>query len=189
MVEHLNKIGQGDCSSSVLAQDVCYENSYLTVIRQVRVNKAGQRYDCFLKQEADVAVCVVIADGKFVMVEEYRPGPDRVLLEVPGGNVDHGEDPAAAARREVMEETGYDGQMTHIVSSPISAYSTTFKHVYLMVDAKQVAGPSLDSNEESRIVLLSRKEFERNAFAGNLTDLDAAMAVMLTLGAGDASCG
>jgi len=116
-------------------------------------------------------------------------GPDRVLLEVPGGNIDPGEEPIIAAQREVLEETGYEGQMTHIVSSPMSAYSTAVKHVFLMADAKRVASPMLDANEDSHVVLLSRKEFERNAFAGNLTDLDAAMAVLLSLGPDDAACG
>jgi len=108
---------------------------------------------------------------------------------VPGGNIDPGEEPIIAAQREVLEETGYEGQMTHIVSSPMSAYSTAVKHVFLMADAKRVASPMLDANEDSHVVLLSRKEFERNAFAGNLTDLDAAMAVLLSLGPDDAACG
>ena len=49
----------------------------------------------------------ITADGHVVMIRQYRHGAQRVTLEIPGGLVDPGEDPAAAAMRECLEETGY----------------------------------------------------------------------------------
>lgn len=45
-------------------------------------------------------------DGKILMIHQYRPGEDRVILEIPAGGINPGEDPMTAAIREMQEETG-----------------------------------------------------------------------------------
>ena len=52
-------------------------------------------------------VVPVTADDEVVMVRQYRHGTGELSLEVPAGLIDPGEDPAAAAARECLEETGY----------------------------------------------------------------------------------
>jgi 8-oxo-dGTP pyrophosphatase MutT (NUDIX family) len=52
----------------------------------------------------------ITADGEAVLVRQYRHGARRVTLEMPGGLIDAGEDPATAALRECLEETGYRGR-------------------------------------------------------------------------------
>ena len=49
----------------------------------------------------------ITTDGNAVLVRQYRHGSQRCTLEIPGGLVDAGEDPASAALRECLEETGY----------------------------------------------------------------------------------
>lgn len=54
-----------------------------------------------------VTVVPLLPDGRVVLVEQYRHGAGRVCRELPAGNIDAGEDAAAAAVRELEEETGY----------------------------------------------------------------------------------
>ena len=56
-----------------------------------------------------VNVLAVTDDRRVILVEQYRHGVEDVTLEIPGGLVDAGEDPRAAAVRELQEESGYTG--------------------------------------------------------------------------------
>ena len=68
--------------------------------------------DFDIKQEGPV-VCILALtkDNKIVLAKQFRPGPEKVLLELPGGSVDTGETPEEAAKREFLEETGYTGMI------------------------------------------------------------------------------
>src|SRR5688572_27121618 len=54
-----------------------------------------------------VCVVAVTAEGRFVMVRQFRPAVERLTLELPAGTVEPGETPEACIRRELEEETGY----------------------------------------------------------------------------------
>ena len=68
----------------------------------------GQAYVFHRIQSVDWAqILPITAAGEAVLVRQYRHGARRVTLEMPGGLIDAGEEPAAAALRECLEETGY----------------------------------------------------------------------------------
>jgi len=56
-----------------------------------------------------VAVVALTEERRVPIVRQYRPAVERETLELPSGLVDPGETPEEAARREVLEETGYEG--------------------------------------------------------------------------------
>ncbi|MCX7937524.1 MAG: NUDIX hydrolase, partial [Chlorobi bacterium] len=85
-----------------------------------------------------VNVLPLTADGKVVMVRQYRHGSDLVTLEFPGGVVAHGEEPAAAAMRECTEETGYASTPDKLVlvgeQLPNPAFMATRCYTYAWYD-------------------------------------------------------
>src|SRR5579859_3513761 len=55
----------------------------------------------------NIATIAITEDGKVVVAHQFRPGPERMFYELPGGGVEEGEGLAEAAARELLEETGY----------------------------------------------------------------------------------
>ena len=60
-----------------------------------------------IQSQSWTQIIPITGEGQIVLIRQFRHGAQRVTLEIPGGLVDPGEDPAEAAMRECLEETGY----------------------------------------------------------------------------------
>jgi 8-oxo-dGTP pyrophosphatase MutT (NUDIX family) len=68
----------------------------------------GLQADFYVVENPDwVNIVALTESGEVVVIEQFRHGVDSVILEIPGGMVDPNESPEGAARRELIEETGY----------------------------------------------------------------------------------
>lgn len=130
-----------------------------------------------------VAVLALTSDNRVVLARQYRAGPNRVLDELPGGSVDEGESPEAAAIRELVEETGYvAGKIIPIGRFLEGAYSTIDKHGFLALDCEPKSDQKLDPNEFIEVVLKSLPDFFLQLRAGDSTDGEVGWAALHELG-------
>ena len=63
-----------------------------------------------MRHPGAAAVVPLTRDGNVILVRQYRYPFAQVMLEIPAGKLDPGEDPLACARRELTEETGYEAE-------------------------------------------------------------------------------
>ena len=101
-----------------------------------------------------VNVVPVTRRGELVLVRQERHGIEANTLEIPGGMIDPGETPAAAALREMLEETGYRGETAEPLGAlhPNPAIQGNRLHVFLARDVVKVGEPKPDSREEVEVV-------------------------------------
>ena len=99
-------------------------------------------------------------DKKFVMVRQWRVGAGEMSLEFPGGVFEEGEDPAQAAERELIEETGYRPLKFEKLGefSPNPAIMSNRIHFFLALDLKDPIKQDLDPNEFVDVELISWDE-------------------------------
>jgi ADP-ribose pyrophosphatase len=106
-----------------------------------------------------------------VLARQFRPGPEEVLLELPGGMLDEGVSPADAARAELLEETGYEGEFALAGTLLENAYATKTKHVFVARECVRIGDPAEALIEP---VLVTLAEFREHLRGGRLTDTDGA---------------
>ena len=107
--------------------------------------------------------CNVLAEtpgGELVLVWQYRFGTDALSLEVPGGVIDPGEAPIDAARRELLEETGYEADELELVSvvEPNPALQGNRCFTYLARGARLTAKTAFDELEDLETVIVPASE-------------------------------
>ncbi len=118
-----------------------------------------------------VNVVPITTRGEVVLVRQFRFGTWSNHLEIPGGMVDPGEDPRAAAMRELVEETGFRPKETIALgwSHPNPALQANKLHSYLCTGCEDVGAMRQDSSEDLRVELVPRSELKALVRAGQIT--------------------
>lgn len=109
-----------------------------------------------------VNVIAITAEGKFVMVEQYRHGLADVFTELVAGVAEKGETPLHAAQRELLEETGYGNGNWKLftVLSANPGTMTNLSYTFLATDVEKIAGQHLDETEDVAVKLLSEADIK-----------------------------
>jgi 8-oxo-dGTP pyrophosphatase MutT (NUDIX family) len=147
---------------TVLRRTTLVERRYLE-LRQEHVRLAnGQEIDDFYVIDVSdwAAVLCVTASREIVLVRQYRHGVGKESIELPAGGLEPGEDPEAAAARELLEETGYASRRWSRIGvfATDPSRQTTHAHFYCALDAERVRAPELDDSEELSVQLASPSE-------------------------------
>ncbi len=159
-----------------------YADPYLTVAEHTFVHE-DEEYCYFIKEEPEFAVVgAVTEEGDIIMVRQFRPGPRRFLCDLPGGMVEEGDTPPETARKELLEETGYMGDVEYVTTCYPMAYTTAKKHIFIAKNCKKVAVPEEEANMIAEPVLLDRLEFAELVNTDNVLDLDAMLVLLQQLG-------
>ena len=120
-----------------------------------------------------VNVLPVTKDGQVILVKQYRHASGQVHLEIPGGSMDPRltESPEAGARREMLEETGYDSSQMELVCShyPNPALQNNRMHTYIAFDCEKVAEQKFDEFEDLELYFCSIEKLEEHLLNGDIS--------------------
>lgn len=119
------------------------------------------------------AVVAVREDGKLLMVRQYRNALERETLEIPAGGLNGREEPtAAAAMRELEEETGYSCDRVELLSSIYTtvAFCNEKIDIYLAKDLKVKGEQHLDEDEMIQVEAYSVEELKQMIFDCKIQD-------------------
>lgn len=130
-----------------------------------------------------VTVVAVRADGRFLCFRQTKYSVEGVSLAPPGGYVDADEAPLMAARRELLEETGYVAHCwKHLGSFSVDGNrGAGVAHLYLAQGAECVCDREADDLESQELILLSADELAAALDAGAFKVLPWAAGVALAL--------
>ncbi|MFN6566970.1 NUDIX hydrolase [Nostoc minutum NIES-26] len=144
-------------------------------------NKIEGEWECIRHPGGALAVPIT-AEGKLVLVRQYRFAVQGRILEFPAGTVERNEDPLETVQREIEEETGYSAQKWDKLGEFFLApgYSDEIIYAFLARDLQKLETPPAgDEDEDIETVLLTPEELERAILEGEPVDAKSISSFLL----------
>lgn len=149
----------------VLKSSFALRDNWLTIRSDKVVLPSGQLSDYHTMVCPDwVSIMAITVDARLVLVEQYRHPIERTIVEFPAGSVDAADKtPLDAAKRELLEETGYISDEWHFLGACAAnpARQTNQSFGYLTFNAKKTGASKPEETEFIRTKLVPLEEFRR----------------------------
>ncbi|MFA6131642.1 MAG: NUDIX hydrolase [Patescibacteria group bacterium] len=134
----------------------------------------GRQVDFYLRRDGHpVVVLALTSENKVILFKQFRPGPGCLLAEMPGGMMEKNETPEQAIARELLEETGYKGEIEFVTRCWDCAYTDMHRYCFVARDCKKVCEPQHNENENGEVMEVSLDEFRNILRQGEMTDVEA----------------
>lgn len=145
-----------------LSSEYLHRRPWLTVRKDVVQLPNGVIHDEYYVLEYPTWVNVIARtrNGKYLMVEQYRHGLQEIFTELVAGIAEPGEEPIEAARRELLEETGYgngEWRLNMVIcANPGSQNNLTYS--FIADGVEKISEQHLDTTEDVEVKLLDESE-------------------------------
>ncbi len=155
-----------------LRSELVFDHYWYKVRRdEVKLPDGRVLDDYFVSVRPEVAVIFpVTPDNEVILVRQYKHAAGEILLEIPGGICNPGENPEKAARRELLEETGYQAskitRLATLHDDPTK--NNNHFHLFLAEGVRQVQGQQLDHTEHIEVEKIPLGEITQKIVHGEI---------------------
>lgn len=150
---------------------IAYEGKIFSVREgEIRTSK-GEVYSRQVVVNPGGVGIIAIVDGNVTLIKQFRISIEKYIIEIPAGRLEIGEKPDECARRELMEEVGYEANSLQLISEYYSGvgFSTERMYIFLTTDVKKKhATPEVD--EDIEMIQLPLAEVKKMLNNGEFND-------------------
>lgn len=123
--------------------NLLFQGSRFAVVRVEQMLDDGSKHQKeIVRHPGAVALLPLLDDGRICLIRNYRLSVDKTLIELPAGTLEPDEDPDVTARRELLEETGYQARSIELIAAFYLSPGILDERMRLYLATGLVAGPS-----------------------------------------------
>ena len=158
-----------------------YEGKILNLRKDTVTVITGQSEREIVEHRGGAVVVPLTENNKVIMVKQFRKPAERVVLEVPAGKIDPGEEPLATAVRELREETGFTAEKIKFLTKmyPSVGYSEEILYIYLCKGLTP-GETDPDENEALDVEAVPLDDIYNMIMNGEIEDAKTQVAVLMT---------
>jgi ADP-ribose pyrophosphatase len=175
--------GPGNVSASekILSTNTIYEGRIVTLKdHQVELEDGRKSVREIVEHRGAVAMVPLTTEGEVLMIRQFRLATGGVLLELPAGTLDTGEEPRAAAAREIEEEIGMkSGELEELGSFFVSPGWCTERITVYLATGLTPSEQNLDEDEVVEVVSLPFEEAVAKCLDGTIRDAKSITGLLL----------
>lgn len=164
-----------------------FEGRILTLeVDRVRLPDGGESVREVIRHPGAAVMLPVTDSGAVLFVRQFRYATGELLLELPAGKLDLGEDPAACASRETAEETGFRPQTVEKMGEFYTApgFCDELIRAFLVTDLVPAPEAEADADELVEVVTLAVDEYNEMVSRGEIRDAKTLAAMAMWIGRG-----
>ena len=147
---------------TVRFQQYIFQSHWLIVRKDaVRTDKGVDIDDFYvLEYPTWVNVVAITKEGKYIVERQYRHGLDEILFELCAGTCEPDEEPIDAAKRELLEETGYGGGHWSLIGryAPNPNSMNNLCYTFLAEGVSKVQEPHQEPTEDIQVRLVTKRQ-------------------------------
>lgn len=169
-----------DFTETTLSSEIAYDGGFLKVYRdRVRLHDGHETWREYVKHPGAVMILAFTAPGRILLERQYRYPKHRHFVEIPAGKLEPNEPALATAKRELVEECGYEALEWRRLATidPSIGYSTEVIELYAASQLKHV-GAALDVGEHLEVFEASIEDALDWVRQGVITDTKTTFALL-----------
>jgi ADP-ribose pyrophosphatase len=144
----------------------------------VEIAQQGYKKREIIEHGGAVGIVAITDDKKVVLIKQFRKAVEEVLLEIPAGKLEIGENPKDCAKRELKEETGYDAVDFKLIHKFYTSPGFSNQKVYIYLATGLTKG-TLEKYENVEVSVIDYKEVYDMVFKNEIIDAKTSLGLLL----------